>query len=317
MQRLARTIVFGSLLLLSLVSVSTIHFVSRSQVNIPSGLRAQRDTWTPLMDVLKDKRPRVTDEQLERLRNVSIENVWGAIQGKGYRQCFVTHLKTTQPGVKLVGRALTMRYLPQRPDLDEGVRQLAKEGNWDPAFNVRGGEDAKPGDVVVVELGAMVDRATFMGTMTGLGMKLRGVKGVVVDGGIRDLNEFLGWKDFPVYYAGGHASAMADQIGVEPIDRRLVHRDKKIIEQRLKIEKYLDFRFRNFVVVTEDEISNYYRDVFVSRFRTRFPGRVVPNLTEVHDRIERRLTESKIESDTDKFLDAARERAEIVTLNPV
>jgi len=136
------------------------------------------------MDAMKDKRPRVTDEQLERLRNLSIENVWGAIQSKGYRQCFVTHLKQTQPGVKMVGRAMTMRYLPQRPDLDEGVRQLAKEGNWDPAFNVRGGEDAKPGDVVVVELGAMVDRATFMGTMTGLGMKLRGVKGVVVDGGM-------------------------------------------------------------------------------------------------------------------------------------
>jgi regulator of RNase E activity RraA len=178
-------------------------------------LRKQRDTWTPLMDVLKDKRPRVTDEQLERLRNVSIEVVWGAIQGKGYRHCFVTHLKPTQPGVKMAGRALTMRYLPQRPDLDEGVRQLAKEGDWDPAYNVRGGEDAKPGDVVVVELGGMVDRATFMGTMTGLGMKLRGVKGIVVDGGIRDLNEFLTWKDFPIYYAGAHASAMADQIGVE------------------------------------------------------------------------------------------------------
>ncbi len=186
-----------------------------AQVAVPPGLRTQRDTWTPLMDVMKDKRPRVTDEQLERLRNLSIENVWGAIQGKGYRHCFVTHLKPTQPGVKMVGRALTMRYLPQRPDLEEGVRQLAKEGNWDPAYNVRGGEDAKPGDVVVVELGGMVDRATFMGTMTGLGMKVKGVKGIVVDGGIRDLNEFLGWKDFPIYYAGAHASAMADQIGVE------------------------------------------------------------------------------------------------------
>ncbi|MBS1786806.1 MAG: hypothetical protein JST85_03750 [Acidobacteria bacterium] len=186
-----------------------------AQIVVPQGLRAQRDTWTPLMDVLKDKRPHVTDDQLERLKNVSIENVWGGIQGKGYRACFVTHLKQTQPGVKMVGRALTMRYLPQRPDLDEGVRQLAREGNWDPSFNVRAGEDANAGDVVVVELGGMIDRATFMGTMTGLGMKVKGVKGVVVDGGIRDLNEFLGWKDFPVYYAGGHASAMADQIGVE------------------------------------------------------------------------------------------------------
>jgi 4-hydroxy-4-methyl-2-oxoglutarate aldolase len=186
-----------------------------SQNTVPAGLRTQRDTWTPLMDVLGPKRPRVTDEQLERLRALSIENVWGAIQGKGYKNCFITHLKPTQPNLKMVGRALTMRYLPQRPDLDEGVRQLAKEGNWDPSFNVRGGEDAKKGDVVVVELGGMVDRATFMGTMTGLGMKLAGVNGIVVDGGIRDLNGFLEMKDLPVYYAGAHASAMADQIGVE------------------------------------------------------------------------------------------------------
>lgn len=190
-------------------------FVASSQDATPPGLRTQRNTWNPLVDVMKEKRTRVTDEQLERLKNVSIENVWGAIQAKGYKACFVTHLKQTQPGVKLAGRVLTMRYLPQRPDLDEGVRQLAKEGNWDPSFNVRAGEDANAGDVVVVELGGMIDRATFMGTMTGLGMKVKGVKGVVVDGGIRDLNEFLGWKDFPIYYAGAHASAMADQIGVE------------------------------------------------------------------------------------------------------
>lgn len=205
---------FVILLLATCVAVS-FQFDVSSQNTAPSGLRAQRNTWSPLLDVLKDKRTRVSDEQLERLKNLSIENVWSAIQGKGYKACFVTHLKQTQPGVKLAGRALTMRYLPQRPDLDEGVRQLAKEGNWDPAFNVRAGEDANAGDVVVVELGGMIDRATFMGTMTGLGMKVKGVKGVVVDGGIRDLNEFLGWKDFPIYYAGAHASAMADQIGVE------------------------------------------------------------------------------------------------------
>ncbi|MCI0525718.1 MAG: hypothetical protein L0Y75_10685 [Acidobacteria bacterium] len=215
MPRLTRPIVIVSVLFIVLFSFATLHFRSRSQVQVPPRLRAQRDTWTPLMDVLGPKRTRVTDEQLERLRNVSIENVWGAIQGKGYRHCFVTHLKPTQPGMKMIGRALTMRYLPQRPDLDEGVKQLAREGDWNPSFNVRGGEDARPGDIVVVELGGMVDRATFMGTMTGLGMKLRGVKGIVVDGGIRDLNEFLTWKDFPIYYAGAHASAMADQIGVE------------------------------------------------------------------------------------------------------
>ena len=42
------------------------------------------------------------------------------------------------------------------------------------------------------------------------------------DGGIRDLSEFLPWKDFPIYYRGAHASAMADQVGIafEPARRR-------------------------------------------------------------------------------------------------
>ena len=91
----------------------------------------------------------------------------------------------------------------------------------------------------------------------------------------------------------------------------------EIIEQRLKMEKYLDFRFRNFVVISQKEIADYYRDVYVSRFRSRFPGRIVPTLEQSRAEIEQTLTESKIESDIDAFLDTARERAEIVMLSQV
>lgn len=91
----------------------------------------------------------------------------------------------------------------------------------------------------------------------------------------------------------------------------------EIVEQRLKMEKYLDFRFRNFVVISQKEIADYYRDVYTPRVKARFPGRIVPPLEQVRDEIEKTLMEAKIESDTDAFLDQARERAEIVTLNPV
>lgn len=91
----------------------------------------------------------------------------------------------------------------------------------------------------------------------------------------------------------------------------------EIVQQRVRIEKYLEFRFRNFVIISQKDIADYYRDVFVPRFRARSPGQVVPTLEAIQDRLERRLTEAKIESDTDAFLDAARERAEIVTLNPL
>lgn len=91
----------------------------------------------------------------------------------------------------------------------------------------------------------------------------------------------------------------------------------EIIEQRLKMEKYLDFRFRNFVVIGQKEIADYHRDVYVPRYKTRFPGRIVPSLEQARAEIETTLMEAKIESEMDAFLDTARERAEIVVLNAV
>lgn len=91
----------------------------------------------------------------------------------------------------------------------------------------------------------------------------------------------------------------------------------EIIDQRVRIEKYLDFRFRNFVLISQKEIEAYYKDVYVPRLRSRSPGQIVPTLEEARGEIERLLTEAKIESDTDAFLDTSRERAEIITLSTV
>ena len=177
--------------------------------------RAARDTWTPVMDVLKASRAvTVSEAELQRLRELPLEAMWGALQGRRYVRSFEGGFQLTVPNTKLVGRAVTMRYLPVRPDLMEAVQTLAKEGDWDYQYNVRAGEDLKPGDVVVVELGGMVDRATFLGDVTALGMKMAGALGAIVDGGIRDLSEFVPMTDFPIYYRGAHASAMADQVGV-------------------------------------------------------------------------------------------------------
>jgi len=178
-------------------------------------LKFSRDTYSPIMEMLRPARTPVSDAQLAKLKAVPIEAVWGAVQKQKYLFCFVNGMQMTQPGTKLVGRALTMRYLPVRPDIQEAVEALGKGGDWDTGFNMRASDDIKPGDVLVVELAGAVDRATFMGDVTGLAIKTAGAAGVVIDGGLRDLGEFLPMKDFPVYYRGAHASAMADQVGVE------------------------------------------------------------------------------------------------------
>jgi len=91
----------------------------------------------------------------------------------------------------------------------------------------------------------------------------------------------------------------------------------QILEQRVRIEKYLDFRFRSFIVITPKEIEAYYHDDFTPQFKNRNPGRIVPSLQDVRGEIERTLTENRVESNIDQFLDTARDRADIVMVSPV
>ncbi len=92
---------------------------------------------------------------------------------------------------------------------------------------------------------------------------------------------------------------------------------REIVRQRVAISNYLDFRFRSFTIVTPPEVADYYRDVYVPRRRRQAPGRIVPTLEEAREEITAALTESKIASDTDAFLEDARARAEIVILSSV
>ena len=89
----------------------------------------------------------------------------------------------------------------------------------------------------------------------------------------------------------------------------------EIIHDRLDMEKYLDFRFRSFTVVTPQEVESYYKDVYVPRYRRVSPGSIVPELKKVFDALQKELVESKIESDTDAFLEEARTNAQITILD--
>ena len=169
-----------------------------SDVQAPDGFRANRTSHSAVMDVLRPTRPDVTQEQLDALKELQLEDIWSAL-GE-YRVNYVRGFKGAQPGQRLVGRALTMRFLPPRPDLVRAVDRLAEEGDWDRRYYARAAEEARPGDVVVAELGGENGHILF-GGMGALGIKLRGAAGAVIDGGSRDLAELQGddFKDFPVF----------------------------------------------------------------------------------------------------------------------
>ncbi len=91
---------------------------------------------------------------------------------------------------------------------------------------------------------------------------------------------------------------------------------RQIMSERIEIENYLDFRFRSFVVIPQKEIADYYRDTYLPRFRREHPGVIVPTLEQAQQNIEQTLTEAKVGSDINAFLEDARSRAEIVILDP-
>ncbi len=92
---------------------------------------------------------------------------------------------------------------------------------------------------------------------------------------------------------------------------------ERIMAQRVAIEKYLDFRFRSFAVITPEEETKYYREVFVPDFRRRYPGLLTPNLEEKRVEINQTLKEEKVAADIQTFLDDAKTRAEIIVLSEV
>lgn len=91
----------------------------------------------------------------------------------------------------------------------------------------------------------------------------------------------------------------------------------EIITERLAIEQYLDFRFRSFIVITPADEEKYYREIYVPGFRRQFPGVVVPSLEEKRASIRKTLTEDKVSTQIETFLDEAKRRVEIVIISDV
>ncbi|HZT32709.1 MAG TPA: hypothetical protein VFA33_22665 [Bryobacteraceae bacterium] len=188
--------------------------LSSAQVTPDPRLRANKNTYSPVMEVLQARHGRATDEQLERLGKMPVEAVWASLQRLGYVNSHVSGMHTTRPGERLVGRALTMRYLPRRPDLVAAMEGLAKEGDWSPAYNVRAGEESKPGDVVVVDLGGGIPDGIFWGDISATAARAAGARGAVLYGSTRDYSELKEMAGFPVL-AMGFDPRPATQIGVD------------------------------------------------------------------------------------------------------
>ena len=61
-------------------------------------------------------------EIFDTLRGVCVDSAWSILARNGLHDTFVQGLQCLFPDRKMVGRAITMKYLPHRADLVESLK---------------------------------------------------------------------------------------------------------------------------------------------------------------------------------------------------
>jgi 5-oxopent-3-ene-1,2,5-tricarboxylate decarboxylase / 2-hydroxyhepta-2,4-diene-1,7-dioate isomerase len=137
----------------------------------------------------------------DKLMRVGIESAWSLVTAEGYPQNFINELTPLKPNYRMVGRARTIRYLPNRKDV------RAKLYGAGPQLNYKSAEEAQPGDILVFDAGGET-RAGVSGGVTTIRFLVRGGAGLVVDGAMRDVPE-LEAMHIQTYMRRGHASSVS------------------------------------------------------------------------------------------------------------
>lgn len=174
---------------------------------ISAGVLAQTATLT--IDPVERQMPAYIQQRLaphdrvlfDKLMRVGIESAWSLVTAEGYPQNFINELTPLKPHYRMVGRARTMRYLPNRKDVRE---KLYSAG---PQLNYKSAEEAQPGDILVFDAGGET-RAGVSGGVTTIRFLVRGGAGLVIDGAMRDVPE-LEAMHIQTYMRRGHASSVS------------------------------------------------------------------------------------------------------------
>jgi len=151
------------------------------------------DPYMALEDI-----PNVLDDELRaQLGAVSTATLTHQLQMRGLRSTFLSGLRPTRPGQRMIGRARTLRYVALRED----VKDLLINGRTAQKHVV---ETVQPGDVVVMEARGVPDAGTI-GDIFALRVFALGGAGVVTDGALRDTPAITA-IELPVYHQSSHAA---------------------------------------------------------------------------------------------------------------
>jgi len=134
-----------------------------------------------------DGRPKVSEDLLQRLKNISIEEAWGVLRGEGFHNQFESGWKMLHEDEPFVGRALTAQYMPLRPDVNQRILDTGHNSGQIGASNSWPIDALQKGDVYVADCFGKVIDGTLIGDNLGNSIYAKSKTGVVFDAGSRDL----------------------------------------------------------------------------------------------------------------------------------
>lgn len=145
---------------------------------------------------------------MKKAMDLSAEEVWAVLPGKGFTHQFDGNWNVMHPEKKLVGRVVTMQFMPVRADVKKVLDAQAKEKGVERiAPHQRVIDALQPGDVLVVDLFGKVEGGTIVGDNLATAVFAASRTGLIVDGSVRDL-EGIYPIGMPVYTRGSHPSAI-------------------------------------------------------------------------------------------------------------
>ena len=161
---------------------------------------------------LADGRPQVPVTVLERMAQITTEEAWAYLRKHDYHDQFEGNWVNTNVSRPFAGRAVTVRMLPNRPDLHAMVDEEGKAAGHDGGQNSWPIDSLQPGDVLVVDMYSKVVDGTFIGDNLATTIQSRGAAGAVIDGGIRDLQGIGHMTDLTVLCRGVDPSAIKNAV---------------------------------------------------------------------------------------------------------
>jgi regulator of RNase E activity RraA len=159
-----------------------------------------------------DGRPRVSDALVERARKIGIEEAWQILNNEGYRNQYEGNWKRVRDDVPVVGRAVTARYIPSRPDIEKQIKDRGKSDGRKGNTNAWPIEVLQKGDVYVAEAFGKVAQGTLIGDNLGTSIFNKTGTGVIFDGAARDLSGLAQIKGFNAYVRDFHPSFLEEVV---------------------------------------------------------------------------------------------------------